>query len=111
MFTIDNNKNIKLTRGDTAVISIELHNKDGTEYELQQGDILLFTVKENVLTKKILIQKTFSDKQIKIKPTDTDDLPYGIYHYDVQLTTASGDVFTVITPHKIEIESEVTWAE
>ena len=111
MFSIDANSNIAITRGDTAVLAISLKNKDGTDYVIKSGDVLVFTVKENVYTKDITIQKQFVDEQIKINPQDTNELSYGTYYYDVQLTTASGDVFTVITPHKFEIKTEVTWSE
>lgn len=110
LFSISN-LDIKITRGDTAVIALALQNKDGSEYVPQEGDIILLTVKSSVYTKEILIQKKFTDQQIKINPDDTNNLSYGKYYYDVQLTTVSGDVFTVITPHKFEIQSEVTWSE
>lgn len=111
MFAIDSNTDIQITRGDTAVIAINLELEDGTEYVLAAGDTLLFTVKTNVRTKDILIQKAFTDRQIKINPADTDNLPYGTYYYDVQLSTVGGDVFTVITPHKFKVSAEVTWNE
>ena len=108
MFNIDNS-NVKITRGDTGIIAIVLQNKDGSAYEMQPNDVLLMTVKRNALTKEVLIQKQFADGQVKIEPADTDELSYGTYYYDVQLTTAAGDVFTVITPHKFEVMPEVTW--
>lgn len=110
MFNIDN-CNVKITRGDTGVIAITLQNKDGSAYDMQPDDVLVMTVKTNTLSKDVLIQKQFADGQIKIEPADTDNLSYGTYYYDVQLTTAAGDVFTVITPHKFEIMPEVTWNE
>lgn len=110
MFNIDN-CNVKITRGDTGVIAISLQNKDGSEYEIQPNDVLVMTVKLNTLTKDVLVQKQFADGQVKIEPVDTDNLSYGTYYYDVQLTTAAGDVFTVIPPHKFEIMPEVTWNE
>ena len=110
MFNIDN-CNVKITRGDTGVIAISLQNKDGSSYEMQPDDVLVMTVKTNTFNKDVLIQKQFADGQIKIDPADTDNLSYGTYYYDVQLTTAAGDVFTVITPHKFEIMPEVTWNE
>ena len=110
MFNIDN-CNVKITRGDTGVIAISLQNKDGSSYEMQPDDVLVMTVKTNTFSKDVLIEKQFADGQIKIDPADTDNLSYGTYYYDVQLTTAAGDVFTVITPHKFEIMPEVTWNE
>lgn len=110
MFSVTDN-NIRITRGDTGVILITLTNKDGTDYTMQDGDVLVFTVKKSTFVKDVIIQKIFLEGQVKIEHTDTDGLSYGTYYYDVQLTTAAQDVFTVITPHKFEVMPEVTWIE
>ena len=47
MLNIDENNNITLTRGDSASIAVALKNPDGSDYTLQSGDELLFTVKYN----------------------------------------------------------------
>ena len=111
MFRVDSNSNIAITRGDTGVLSINLTNKDGTEYVMQSGDVLVMTVKQSTRTKDVILQKTFADGQIKINPADTEQLSYGDYVYDIKLTTAANEVFTVITPHKFTIAEEVTWIE
>lgn len=111
MFRVDSNSNIAITRGDTGVLSITLTNGDGTEYIMQSGDVLILTIKQSTRTKEVILQKNFADGQIKINPADTEPLSYGDYVYDVQLTTAANDVFTVITPHKFTIAEEVTWIE
>lgn len=110
LFNIGGDANIKITRGDTGVIAINLKNKDGTEYVMQTGDVLVITVKRSTYVSDVLFQKAFdSSMQAKIEPADTADLSYGTYWYDVQLTTAGGDVFTVVVPHKLEVMPEVTW--
>lgn len=110
MFNIGGDANIKITRGDTGVIAINLKNKDGTEYVMQTGDVLVITVKRSTYVSDVLFQKAFdSSMQAKIEPADTAGLSYGTYWYDVQLTTAGGDVFTVVVPHKLEVMPEVTW--
>ena len=93
MFNIGGDANIKITRGDTGVIAINLKNKDGTEYVMQTGDVLVITVKRSTYVSDVLFQKAFdSSMQAKIEPADTADLSYGTYWYDVQLTTAGGDL-------------------
>lgn len=110
LFNIGGDANIKITRGDTGVIAINLKNKDGTEYVMQTGDVLVITVKRSTYVSDVLFQKAFgSSMQAKIEPADTANLSYGTYWYDVQLTTAGGDVFTVVVPHKLEVMPEVTW--
>lgn len=108
MFKITGN-NIEITRGDTAMIALNLTGADGNEYILKAGDIALFTVKRNTREAKCLIQKKFNDGQIKIEPSDTENLSYGDYFYDVQLQLAAGDIFTVIPPAKFSVKEEVTW--
>lgn len=110
MLAIDDNNNITLTRGDSASISVALKNPDGTDYTLQSGDELLFTVKYNCITEDIIIQKDIStDAIINLIPSDTKDLLYGEYFYDVQLTRANGDVNTVIPPRDFIVAKEVTF--
>lgn len=110
MLAIDENNNITLTRGDSASISVALKNPDGTDYNLQSGDELLFTVKYNCITEDIIIQKDIStDAIINLIPSDTKDLLYGEYFYDVQLTRANGSVNTVIPPRDFIVAKEVTF--
>lgn len=112
MLAIDENNNITLTRGDSASISVSLKNPDGTDYNLQSGDMLMFTVKHNCITEDIIIQKDISsDCIINLIPTDTNTLLYGVYFYDVQLTKANGAVNTVIPPRDFILDKEVTFYE
>ena len=112
MLKIDDNNNITLTRGDSASIEVTLTNPDGSAYELQSGDVLMFTVKYNCITEDIIIQKDISSNAtINILPSDTNTLLYGNYVYDVQLTKANGAVNTVIPPSDFIVDKEVTFYE
>lgn len=106
MFRISNNE-ITLTRGDSAEFDIELSTCDGEPYEPQEGDVIEFTVKDNVYSSQALIHKTGS--RIFIEPEDTAKMSYKEYVYDVQVTLADGTVDTVIPPSKLQITSEVTF--
>lgn len=98
---------IRLIRGDSAEFDIEILDLDGEPYELQDGDVVEFSVKENIYAKSPLIYKTGTE--ISISPADTARLPYQRYVYDVQLTFADGSVDTIIPPTKFEILGEVTF--
>lgn len=103
---------VYLTRGDSADINIVIKDSSGTVYELQSGDALTFTMKNNCETEDIVCQKDCTaTEQINLTPSDTDTLAYGVYFFDVQLTTAGGKVYTVIPPHEIIICKEVTFNE
>ena len=99
---------IIFTRGDTVQYTVELY--DGEEaYILQDGDKLVFTVKENVYTKEIVMQKEILNNQFTIDHKDTESLSYGDYVYDVQLTFANGDIQTVIKPTLFRLTEEVNF--
>lgn len=106
MLTIKNNT-ITLTRGDTARIDLAI-SKDGETYDYSP-DTVVFSVKTSTTTPEYVFQKTVSDGVIYIAPSDTESLPYGTYRYDVQVTTQSGDVCTVIPPSNFIVAPEVTW--
>lgn len=103
------NDDIVLTRGDSADIIVNITNANGDAYTPAEGDVILFTLKKNCETSDIIIQKPLVNSIITLLPSDTEDLPYGTYYFDVQLTTAGDDVYTVVAPHKFIIDKEVTF--
>ena len=109
MLYIDD-KTIKLTRGDTARLTVPIINlANNGEYTMESGDILYFTVKKTAKDSDFLFQKSITgSNSIHIRPEDTADLSFGKYKYDVQLTTATGDVYTVIEPSTFEVMEEIT---
>jgi hypothetical protein len=110
MFKVYEDGSIELTRGDTAYLNVEITDDTGkAEYAMQPGDTLTLSVKKQYTDAKPCIQKIITDgKLFHIEPSDTSGLEFGKYKYDVQLTTESGDVFTVIGPETFEIKAEVT---
>lgn len=110
MLYIESNNVIRLTRGDTAKLTVPIENDlDNSSYVMDERDTLTFTIKKSVKDNENLVQKVVTgSNNFHIKPEDTDSLPFGKYVYDVQLTTAGGDVYTVIEPTSFEILSEVT---
>lgn len=110
MLYIESNNVIRLTRGDTAKLTVPIENDlDNSSYVMDEHDTLTFTIKKSVKDNENLVQKVVTgSNNFHIKPEDTDSLPFGKYVYDVQLTTAGGDVYTVIEPTSFEILSEVT---
>jgi phage gp45-like len=101
---------IRLTRGDTAILKVDIVNDiTGDEYIVANDDTLTFTMAKNYDDERPLIQKTIKgSNSFHIEPKDTSNLEFGEYIYDVELVTASGDVYTVIEPVTFEILKEVT---
>lgn len=108
MFKVVSN-NITITRGDTGTLKVNIEAPDGTDYEMQEGDTAVLTVKQSTADKTPLFQLPIVDGIAKIKPSDTEALDYGSYVYDCQLTTAAGDVYTFVSPHVFKIAEEVTF--
>ena len=107
MLIVDDNNNIKLTRGDTAIITLSV-KKNGSSYDYSE-DLTQFTVKRNTVTSEIVFQKTFTDSSIVINPSDTKDLYYSDLKFDVQLITPENEVYTVIGPADFIITEEVNF--
>jgi hypothetical protein len=119
--TVDND--IYLTRGDTVPMPVTLTSKsDSTvRYIPETGkDTLIFTVKKSTSDKTAIITKSLAagditfdsagNGTINILPADTASLDYGIYYYDLQLTTPDAAVVqTVITPSVFKVCEEVTF--
>ena len=104
MFRLDGNT-IIMTRGDTVRVKFTL-KMDGIPYVLQEGDVVRFAVNTADHEAEPLITKELDDYVLTLEPSDTKDLAFGSYLYDVQITFAeSGDILTYIEKAKLKI----TW--
>ena len=89
---------IYLTRGDSLYCTVHLVDDDGNEYVPEEGARLRFAVKKDYSDNVKLIEKEIpTDTMVLyLTPADTKELPFGRYVFDVEITLADGDVFTVI---------------
>lgn len=110
MLTIDRENNIVLTRGDTGIFKIILEEEDGEEYTPKEGSSMRFAMAKKYGSTKgeCLIYKEIptDTMTLEIEPSDTDNLPFGDYLYDVEFTDYQGRVSTVIMA-KFKIAKEV----
>lgn len=111
MLYIEGDGSVRLTRGDTARLSVSIVDEiTGEPYEVCETDELRLTVKKSIKDSSYCFQKKVTgSSDFYIKPVDTNHLSFGRYVYDVELTTDGGDVFTVIEPSTFEIMQEVTY--
>ena len=99
---------LRLTRGDSATLAIGLTDENGKEYKLKSGDRLILCAKKSISDNAYAIQlQADENAQFTFRPSDTANLAYGSYYYDIQLTQASGNVYTVIPLSHIVITEEV----
>ena len=110
MLVITDN-NIKLTRGDTARFTVPTYIVIGEEkhpYDIKEDDVLTLTVKKEYADEVAMIEKKVTGINLfHIKPEDTKPYDFGTYKYDVQITTADGDNYTIVEDKKFKITNEV----
>lgn len=104
MFSIDTNtKAIYTIKGDTANFKMSI-----APYEVKNGDTLTFTVKKRYGGPVVLTTDADELGQFHIAHEDYDNVAPGFYLYDIQLTTAEGEVYTVVGPANMTIDIEIT---
>lgn len=105
-----NNNTISMTRGDTLILSLDL-TKDGEMFTPSANDYIRFAMSKRYKSEKkyelILVKQIPNDSLVlQLDPEDTDELDYGTYNYDIEITYANGDVDTFILD-QISITKEV----
>lgn len=100
MFTI-NRKTITMTRGDSAELQLSL-KKNGSDFFPSEGDVIVFRMSksyESLVSYQLLIEKTIPNETLvlTLDPEDTDEVPYGSYNYDIELTYEDGSVDTFVS--------------
>lgn len=108
MFQAQNN-NIVIIRGDSGAFTISIADTNGSPVELTDSDVLTFTLRRTPRSPTIVLQKTITDGTLTINPSDTQDMPFGSYVYDVELKRADGYTDTIIPPHEFLLLEEVTY--
>lgn len=89
---------IYLTRGDDAVIDVNLNNLEGEAYVMQPGDTLTLTVREKPEENSKPVFAAVSapgSGRIIISSKDTAEADPGQYSADIQLTTQDEKRYTV----------------
>lgn len=107
MLKIDDEDNIYLTRGDTAIIDIALFDEDGEPYAMLSSDRLVFTLRKLYDKGAILIEKEVDEPSFSFTSAETKDLDFGEYVYDIYLkNTGSGKIDTFIAEKTFTIGEE-----
>ena len=106
--------NLEQTKGDTAGYNFKRKDTSGQTITTEP-DALYFTVKASWNDKRPLIQKKKSDMimdndgtwHFTIQASDTDNLPYGNYVYDIEVI--DNDAVQTIVKGKYTLTVESTW--
>ena len=84
MLVVDEKNGITLTRGDTAVLELELKDGEGNDYDYS-SDVVKFGVKRNAHDLECVLEKTVEDGKVSLAPQDTASMEFGDYLYSVRL--------------------------
>lgn len=100
------------THGDTLMVQVGKLNPDGTEYETEEGDIVLFVLRKESGQGDILIRRIPSDTMVLLLSSpETKALGQGLvnghYVYDIKLLKANGVVDTFINGADLYLTEEV----
>lgn len=94
---------INIIRGTTNDLSLSIEDENGEQYTLKDGEKIIFGVKENAENSDYNIVKMLTSADIvdgictiKLMPTDTAELAFGRYYFDIGLQTA--DDYYMIVP-------------
>lgn len=111
-----NGTSITLTRGDTLLLKVNIL-KDGEAYTPEEGDVVRFALKNSKIKADksdyqdqdplILKEIPIETMVLELEPSDTKELAFKEYVYDIEITFADGTVDTFITAAKFEITEEV----
>lgn len=106
-----------ITRGDSGAYTFTRRDDNGNPI-LTSPETLFFTVKQSYDCESALFQKTISDMTLDsegawhftIDPADTENLPYGMYVYDIEVTDDDGAYVATIAKGTLSVTKESTWA-
>lgn len=92
-----NGSTISLTRGDTFKCTVGI-SLNGIPHTPEVGDSIRFALKQDWNSNTVLLQKDIplNTLRLELAPSDTKQMKFGRYVYDIQYTYANGDIDTFI---------------
>lgn len=92
---IINGNDISLTRGNTAVIDVNIF-KDDEPYILQEGEKIVFNLKRSCDFNSVVLSKESEKNSFIFSPIDTAPLGLGTYDYSITYQGNGGEIDTFI---------------
>ena len=93
-------KTIRMTKGDTLEVPVNIMTKEGLVYIPADGDVIRFAMKKTYEDAEPLILKTIPNDTLilRLESSETKDLEVRTpYVYDIELTTVTGTVDTFLS--------------
>lgn len=107
---------IEFIRGDTLPFKTKISLSDGTAITTEDIQTLLITARSKTFkSSPIIFQKTLENVTIDaegylhavIEPEDTQELPYGDYYFDIEITLNTGYKKSRLYQFKITEETSI----
>lgn len=101
--------NIRLTRGDSAEITLTLTDSAGDAYVPSEGDVIRFSMKKRHSDEEPCLEIGIPTDTLilSIAPADTKSLDFGDYKYDISISFADGREDTFIEYATFTIGEEI----
>lgn len=108
-WNIDENYKIEMTKGDTPTFIFNLFLPDGTSYEFEEGDSVVFAAKQNKydMEPAFSIEADLETKTVTFSEEDTKNLEIGKYIWELSLNKADGYRCTFIANKVLKLTVEV----
>ncbi|MFR5341844.1 MAG: hypothetical protein ACLTGZ_09685 [Clostridium sp.] len=100
---------IEMTKGDTPSFAFQAFLPDGSEYEFEEGDSVVFAAKRNKADPEpaLRIEADVKEKVIRFSEEDTKHLELGKYIWELSLNKSSGYRCTFIANKVLKLTVEV----
>ena len=102
---------IHITKGDTLDLVLDIRYADGSQYEVQEGDVIRFALKKKITDAGTVIVKEIPTENLRLRleAEETKKLraDWTPYVYDIQLTSGDGTVNTFIDKGRLFVTDEV----
>jgi hypothetical protein len=106
-----------MIRGTTHILNISLSDSSNGSYVLPAREVLRFGVKKRPSDRAYLIKKELTSANYEngvyvliLSPSDTEELPFGRYYYDVGLQNGDS-YFNVIECSEFDVLYNITERE
>lgn len=110
---------IEFVRGDTFPFKFKLSYKDGNVIQKENIEAMVLTCRKyNEEVYPVLFQKSIDDFELKdeyyhacFNPEDTENLDYGIYNFDIEITLKNGYRKSLVSSFRITQEATIHKSE
>lgn len=105
---------LEIVRGTNNAFGLTITNEENDEeYILENGQALVFGLKMNPLDEQRILTKKITNSvdgayYLELVPSDTENLPIGMYYYDVGLQSGPSVFYNVIETSPFKIKPNVT---